>query len=81
MYSQVNLGRLKLESEVDVPPITMPSKSFYVKHEKSKLPTFYRDVRKYFIFKSDFQHAIEHHCSERDAITVLRYVWALDQLI
>jgi hypothetical protein len=58
--------------EVDVPPITMPSKSFYVKHEKPKLPTFYGDVRKYFIFKSDFQHAIEHHSSERDAITVLR---------
>ncbi|CAB3985843.1 Hypothetical predicted protein, partial [Paramuricea clavata] len=58
--------------EVDVPPVTMPSKSFYVKHEKPKLPTFYGDVRKYFIFKSDFQHAIEHHCSERDAITVLR---------
>jgi putative heme iron utilization protein len=35
------------------------------------LATFYGDVRKYFIFKSDFQHAIEHHSSERDAITVL----------
>ena len=36
------------------------------------MPTLYGDVRKYFIFKSDFQHAIEHHSSERDAITVLR---------
>ena len=58
--------------EVNVLPVTMPSKSFYVKHDKPKLPTFYGDVRKYFIFKSDFQHAIAHHCSERDAITVLR---------
>jgi hypothetical protein len=33
--------------EVNVPPVTMPSKSFYVKHEKPKLPTFYGDVRKY----------------------------------
>ena len=54
------------------PPGTISSKSFYVKHEKPKLPTFYGDVRKYFIFKSDFQRAIESHCSERDAITVLR---------
>ena len=54
------------------PPGTISAKSFYVKHEKPKLPTFYGDVRKYFIFKSDFQHAIESHCSERDAITVLR---------
>ncbi|CAB4027977.1 Hypothetical predicted protein [Paramuricea clavata] len=58
--------------EIDVPPITMPSKSLYVKHEKPILPTFYGDVRKYFIFKSDFQHAIEHYRSERDAIAFLR---------
>lgn len=55
-----------------VPPVPIPSKPFYVKHEKPKLPTFYGDVRKYFIFKSDFQHSVELHCSERDAITVLR---------
>ena len=35
------------------------------------MPTFYGDVRKYFIFKDDFKHALESHCSERDAITVL----------
>ena len=42
-----------------------------LKHERPKLPTFYGDVRKYFIFKDDFKHALESHCSERDAITVL----------
>ena len=36
------------------PPGTISSKSFYVKHEKPKLPTFYGDVRKYFIFTTLF---------------------------
>ena len=57
-------------------PAMTPSKSFYVKHEKQKLPMFYGDVRKYFIFKSDFQHAVESNCSERDAITIRGHVWA-----
>ena len=43
-----------------------------LKHEKPKLPQFLGDVRKYFIFKANFQHAIESHCSERDTITILR---------
>ena len=43
-----------------------------IRHEKPKLPTFYGDVRRYFIFKADFQHAVEAHCSQRDAITILR---------
>ena len=36
------------------------------------MPMFYGDVRKYFIFKADFQHAVEKYYSERDAITILR---------
>jgi hypothetical protein len=47
-------------------------KPHVLKHEKPKLPQFLGDVRKYFIFKADFQHAIESHCSDRDAITILR---------
>ena len=47
-------------------------KPLLMKHEKPKMPTFHSDVRKYFIFKADFQHAIEKHYSERDAITILR---------
>ena len=47
-------------------------KTHVLKHEKPKLPQFLGDVRKYFIFKADFQHAIESHCSERDTITILR---------
>jgi hypothetical protein len=43
-----------------------------LRHEKPKLPVFNGDVRKYFIFKDDFKHAIESRCSERDSITVLR---------
>ena len=35
------------------------------------MPLFYGDVRKYFIFKADFQHAVEK-CSTRDAISILR---------
>ena len=36
------------------------------------MPTLYGDVRRYFIFKADFQHAVEAHCSQCDAITILR---------
>ena len=43
-----------------------------MKHEKPKLPTFNDDVRKHFIFKADFQHAVESCYSERDAIAILR---------
>ena len=49
-----------------------PVKPLFIRHEKPKLPTFYGDVRRYFIFKADFQHAVEAHCSQRDAITILR---------
>ena len=45
---------------------------FSLKHEKPKLPKFDGDVRQYFIFKSDFQHAVESHYSERDTLTILR---------
>ncbi|CAB3985756.1 Hypothetical predicted protein, partial [Paramuricea clavata] len=48
------------------------SSPFAMKHEKPKLPKFDGDVRQYFIFKSDFQHAVEAHCSERDTLTILR---------
>ena len=46
--------------------------SFVLTHERPKLPNFYGDVRQYFIFKADFQHAVQSRCSERDAITILR---------
>ena len=69
--SESQSTRVENDENPSNPPGTISSKSFYVKHEKPKLPTFYGDVRKYFIFKSDFQHAIESHCSERDATTVL----------
>jgi hypothetical protein len=48
------------------------AKPFTVKHEKAKLPVFAGDVRQYFIFKSDFKHAVEAQYSERDTLTVLR---------
>lgn len=35
------------------------SSPFFLKHEKPKLPKFDGDVRQYFIFKSDFQHAVD----------------------
>ncbi|CAB3986359.1 Hypothetical predicted protein [Paramuricea clavata] len=35
------------------------AKPFTVKHEKAKLPVFAGDVRQYFIFKSDYKHAVE----------------------
>ena len=49
-----------------------PILSVTLKHEKPKLPNFNGDVRKYFIFKDDFKHAVESRYTERDAITILR---------
>ena len=43
-----------------------------MKHEKPKMPMVYGDVRKYFIFKADFQYAVEKHYSKKDAISILR---------
>jgi len=48
------------------------SSQMILKHEKPKLPTFYGDVRKYFIFREDFKHAVENRCSVRDTIAILR---------
>lgn len=50
----------------------MMSSQMILKHEKPKLPTFYGDVRKYFIFREDFKHAVEKRCSVRDTIAILR---------
>ena len=49
-----------------------PAKPLLMKHEKPKLPTFNGDVGKYFIFKANFQHAVESYYSDRDAIAILR---------
>ena len=51
---------------------TSVNRKSLLKHEKPKLPTFSGDVRKYFIFRADFKHAVETQCSDRDAITILR---------
>ena len=48
------------------------AKPVVLKHEKPKLPTFYGDVRKYFIFREDFKHAVEKRCNARDTIAILR---------
>ena len=48
------------------------AKPVVLKHEKPKLPTFYGDIRKYFIFREDFKHAVEKCCNARDTITILR---------
>ena len=74
LSDNVNMSPVSTENTDNLgnSPVIIPSKSFYVKHEKPKLPMFYGDIRKYFIFKSDFQHAVESNCSERDAITILR---------
>lgn len=57
-------------------PVTRKEEKSFVsvslKHEKPKLPVFNGDIRKYFIFKDDFKHAIESRCSPRDTITILR---------
>lgn len=57
------------------PPIAKDEKpmiSLSLQHGKPKLPSFNGDIRKYFIFKDDFKHAVESRCSERDTITILR---------
>ena len=67
---QQEISEIPEQIPVDSGPV--PSKPHVLKHEKPKLPQFHGDVRKYFIFKADFQNAVESHCSERDAITILR---------
>ena len=59
------------EIEQSNPAKNLLVKPLLMKHEKPKLPTFNGDVRKYFIFKADFQHAVESYYSERDAIAIL----------
>ena len=49
---------------------TKSTKLFSLKHEKPKLPKFDGVVRQYCIFKSDFPHAIEAHCTERDTCNI-----------
>ena len=70
--SELQLNKLENDVNLSNPLGAISSESFYVKYEKPKLPVFYGDVRKYFIFKSAFQHAIKSHCSETDAISVRR---------
>ena len=53
--------------------ISSPKKSFTVKHEKAKLPIFSGNVRQYFIFKSDFKHAVEAQYSERNTLAVFKF--------
>ena len=48
------------------------AKPFVLKHEKPKLPSFHGDVRKYFIFRDGFEHAVENHCNARNTIAILR---------
>jgi hypothetical protein len=55
------------------------SSPFALKHEKPKLPKFDGDVRQYFIFKSDFQHAVEAHCSERARLQFFGHVLVPNQ--
>ena len=55
------------------------AKPFVLKHEKSKLPSFHGDVRKYFIFRDDFKHAVENHCNARDSIAILRSCLGLER--
>lgn len=55
------------------------AKSFILKHEKPKLPSFHGDVRKYFIFRDDFKHAVENHCNARDSIAILRSCLGLER--
>ena len=62
----------EMPEQIPVNSGPVPSKPHMLKHEKPKLPQFHGDIRKYFIFKADFQHTVESHCSERDAITILR---------
>ena len=47
------------------------AKPFILKHEKPKLPSFHGDVRKYFIFRDDFKHAVENYCNARDSIAII----------
>ena len=55
------------------------AKPFILKHEKPKLPSFHGDVRKYFIFRDDFKHAVENHCNARDSIAILRSCLGLER--
>lgn len=62
----------EIDNVENIPIFQAPVKPLFIRHEKPKLLTFYGDIRRYFIFKADFQHAVDAHCSQRDAITILR---------
>ena len=66
-----NAGELEVESSTKQQNTSNANKPLLMKHENPKMPMFYGDVRKYFIFKADFQHAVKKYYSERDAITIL----------
>ena len=67
-----DVGEFGVESSTAQQNTSNANKPLLMKHEKPKMPIFYGDVQKYFIFKADFQHAVEKYYSEQDAITILR---------
>lgn len=65
-------GEQDNEENKSAPSAEASAKPFVLKHEKPKLPNFYGDVWKYYIFREDFKHAVEKHCNTRDTIAILR---------
>ena len=51
--------KTKTNKAVQLSKIINHERPLVTKHEKPKMPLFYGDVRKYSIFKADFQHAFE----------------------
>ena len=67
-----NSDNVSHEKDEHVESAEASAKPVVLKHEKPKLPCFYGDVRKYFIFRDDFKHAVEKQCNARDTIAILR---------
>ena len=71
-HNSDNVDNVSQEKEEHVESAEASAKPVVLKHEKPKLPCFYGDVRKYFIFRDDFKHAVEKQCNARDTIAILR---------
>ena len=63
-------GEHENEGDTSAKTAEASAKPVVLKHEKPKLPTFYGDVRIYFIFREDFKHAVENRCNARDTIEI-----------
>ena len=57
----VIIGEHENEGNTSAKTAEASAKPVVLKHEKPKLPTFYGDIQKYFIFKEDFKQSQRYY--------------------